>query len=555
MDGAKRSQQLTAALRALGFERDRAHTEKLSYRGEFEVAGAKVNVTLLFFDTSLTRLPKLKINDPARDAPNVVAHLEPGDFLCYASEDQAVLDPLDVSGSAALCVELAKRAVIRALQTKYLSEEIASEFPQHWHGRGFYYDLSTGGQAQLYIDHADARSYLFLVDGGTRRRWPEPPLDRFKDTTSAVIPAYVFVTTNRLDFVGAERRPEVLEEFLDWAKRVAGIGPDAILSRICDRYPKVASVFVKGENGCVGIAIQENELMVRSAQRKPGLQSLLRSGASRVPVTRLAGASIDPAFVYNRNVRDVDLGAKRIAVLGCGTIGGFAAKFLAQSGAGQNGGLLLLLDNQDFAPGNIGRHALGVPEIGRPKADSVRDVLKTEHPTGSFLAVQTDAVTYLKSLDSFDLIVDATGDEAVSNYVNYHFVSRRMSATTPAVMHIWLFGNGAAAQAVLVDDHRYGCYKCLRPEHGGQWRYNPLAEGVSTTVTEAACGEGRYVRFGVAASVSAAALVVQMALDWTAGDPSPRLRTTRIVKAETIERRDKNPPKSDHCEVCRRETG
>ena len=135
--------------------------------------------------------------------------------------------------------------------------------------------------------------------------------------------------------------------------------------------------------------------------------------------------------------------------------------------------------------------------------------------------------------------------------INHHFVAhRRDHETAPGVLHVRLFGNGAAAQTLLVDGPDFACFKCLKPDHGGNWRFSPLKSGVAATQTVAACGESQYIAYGVAAPAMAAALALQLILDWNNGTPAPRMRTIRIEKKDTQEVADKNPDRSPRCPAC-----
>ena len=57
-----------------------------------------------------------------------------------------------------------------------------------------------------------------------------------------------------------------------------------------------------------------------------------------------------------------------------------------------------------------------------------------------------------------------------------------------------------------------------------------MKSGITVEQTAAACGEAQYIAYGVAAPAMAAALGLQLVLDWNSGNPGPRLRTVRVEK-------------------------
>ena len=131
------------------------------------VVGREVGVAIEFRDLEFTRLPKLTLLNPDDEAPQVVAHLEASGALCFARNEDLVLDRYNVGGTTLMCLELARRGLERALTHKRLQDEIAQEFPQHWFGKTFYYDVvgMEHVRAKLYtVPRDDSPSLLFLAE-------------------------------------------------------------------------------------------------------------------------------------------------------------------------------------------------------------------------------------------------------------------------------------------------------------------------------------------------------------------------------------------------------
>lgn len=556
IDEVRRARDLFRTLAHKGFKRDRWETKTYRFTGQLSAVGRDVEVAIEFRDLEFTRLPKLTVINPGDETPEVVAHLEASGTLCFARNEDLVLNRYDVSGTALMCLELARRGLERALSRKSLQGEIAQEFPQHWLGRWLYYDIEGMAhvRARLYTvprDGSPALSFLADKKNKLRRLVPEES-DRVR-IAAASQPAFVFHSDKELTFMPGFRQPRTLGQFFAWLETMVSGGTDRAVDEISSEFPDApVPLFVKAENGCVGIRVDSGAGMLMGAQRKKGFQRILRTNAARIEVERHSGARIDLSAVFRRNLfMQSALGGRRIALIGCGTIGSHLAKFLVQNGAGHEDGMLMLVDNQQLEPGNVGRHYLGLANVGESKAAALKRELQRQFPEASVRAERADAEGLLATFAGYQLVVDSTGEEALSLAINHELIKRRREGRhTADVIHVWLFGNGAAGQALLVDGSNFACFKCLKPDHNGNWRFNPLKSGTAIQQTAAACGEAQYVAYGVAAPAMTAALGLQLVLDWNAGTPEPRLRTIRVEKKTTVEVKDKNPEPSGRCPAC-----
>ena len=550
-----RAKSLFQTLSNEGFTRDRSVTRVHRYKGSLKADRREVSIAITFPNLEFTRLPKLTLLNPAEEAPNVVAHLSTSGELCFARNEDLVLDRYDVEGTALMCLELARQGLERALTHKHLEQEIAQEFPQHWSGKQFYFDIlaTEHKQAKLYRVSRLQGPLLVLSDReDVLKSLIQDKADR-KKAISSSRPVFVFHSKHDLTFKQDFRQPDSLAEFMVWLESMLPNIRDKAFNEMTRHFPNhlLTDVFVNAPNGCVGIVANDSHPSVKAAQRRQGLQRIIHSRIEKISVDRYSGTRVDQPFIIRRNMnKHTPLIGRSIALIGCGTIGSHLAKFLVQSGSGFEGGKLLLIDNQSLEPGNVGRHYLGPTNIGESKSNGLMLELNGQFPTANILQVSTDALDCFDLLAQFDLVVDATGEEALSNSINHYFVQQRLHHKVPDVLHVWLFGNGAAAQGLLVDDMKYACFKCLKPDHDGCWRFNPLKSSIEPEQTVAACGEAQFIAYGVAASAMAAALALQIILDWNSRTPTPRMRTIRIEEKDTKEVKNKNPPRSEHCPAC-----
>ena len=155
-------------------------------------------------------------------------------------------------------------------------------------------------------------------------------------------------------------------------------------------------------------------------------------------ISRLAITEFGPNFIHSRNLTFPDLKGKRITVVGCGAIGSHVAPGLIRLGAGTGKGRLDLVDHDDMKPENLGRHVLGYPALFKHKAEALGDELKRQFPF-SKVRVRVRSVQGLSDLFDADLVIDATGEEAVSEMINAMRLDR--DTDTP-VLHVRIRGNG-----------------------------------------------------------------------------------------------------------------
>lgn len=227
-------------------------------------------------------------------------------------------------------------------------------------------------------------------------------------------------------------------------------------------------------------------------------------------------------------------------------IGSHLAAALVRLGAGSEGGLLRLLDNDILGPENLGRHYLGYDALAQPKASKLRSDLLRQFPLASIEAVNADVVD-CPSLFAADLVVDATGEEAVSEYLNETWL--RGDGKVP-VLYVWIKGNGECVQCLWTDKEELACFRCLKevnPAVHRQDRFQVLKRPPTSKVL----GCHSFTPYAVSAPMHATALAVDIICDWLEkGDPSPRFRTRKSENADLFPVENHNPLRLAGCPAC-----
>jgi molybdopterin/thiamine biosynthesis adenylyltransferase len=284
--------------------------------------------------------------------------------------------------------------------------------------------------------------------------------------------------------------------------------------------------------------------------RKSALPQLLLDRADDVSVERSLGSPIDERFLYQRNLGGIrSLAGKNVILIGCGTIGGFLSYNLSQSGAGTLGGLLTLVDSDRLSSSNLGRHLLGMSFLGRNKADGCAEYIRGQLPHINVNSHSLDARAILASFSDADLIIDATGEEPLSIALNHQAVARRPNF--PPMLYAWIVGNGGAAQALLCDGPDHACFKCQKPDLAKEPRHRTIRRvSGNEPMRNPACGDGLYAPFPVSASISAAALALDLVLAWNSGDPRHRFRTRVLDPDRSFQVKDMNLTPAVECPTC-----
>lgn len=109
------------------------------------------------------------------------------------------------------------------------------------------------------------------------------------------------------------------------------------------------------------------------------------------------------------------LAGAKLAVVGCGAIGSFAADLLFRSGVRQ----LTLRDGEKLRPGNVVRHLAGTGQVGLAKAEAVRECLaRLDSDVGAVKAQPRHLTRFddaLALVRDHDVVLDATGNARASS--------------------------------------------------------------------------------------------------------------------------------------------
>jgi hypothetical protein len=406
------------------------------------------------------------------------------------------------------------------------------EFMVYWGVVSAFADLPLDGLvlARAFRANKDKYSGKFFIAIGKdydsiSQRLPQ---DRYPLLKEPGAPVYVLSIAKKPGAIEGRWPPQSIGEFLNWLKRVD--------SHCAGRARQVINHFAGRCSWFI--------LLIRTPQAWPGVfiaypnhppnitgrfkaqkKNQIKAWIEQSSVIPLAVHRIDSAFIAQRNrPGEPTLLGRRIALVGCGTIGGYLADLLVRAGAGSNGGELRLIDPDHITAANLGRHRLGLPFLESNKAEAMATQLAKDFPGIKLRALPVDIRE--AHLGSAELIIDATGDEGIAMWMARHF--GRPEQFVP-ILHTWIEGAGVSVRTLLRDKPEAGCYVCFRSgvRDTGPFGLSSLDDPDASIHQTDGC-DSVFVPFSGSISLQAAALAMDSVMAWIKGSSGARL-CTRVI--------------------------
>lgn len=490
-------------------------------------------------DPTFIDLPRIRLLEIPPQLPAVVPHLGADGELCYLAKGTVVLDIYDPVGQSLACLKRAA-VVFGQIMKGELIEDLAEEFFAYWYGLPCFVDMQGEdlGRHNCLVAQANGNS-LWLITDNEARTTEKLKSFGYQVTDKAVLTYRVKTSAQPRPMLG-HWPPETVGDILAW---------QSTLDPRCRR--KIHERIKEGErSGVNGVLIViESPLMTygfavlydhQPRARKSKLADR-RDSSYELKVMPISVVKIDDRYLAQRNLPKLKtLAGKNLAVVGCGTIGGYLSDMLVKAGAGTCGGELILVDFDSLLPQNIGRHRLGFPDLLSNKAEAMAKELKRLAPGAEVRARPVDVRQ--AQLGELDLLIDATGEESLGHWLCGHY------PLPIPMLSVWIEGPGIAVRGLLRTNVSGACFRCL-------WHSNRRGELLCTVdplpVALAGHGcEGLYVPFSASVSVHAASLAAEIALDWVNGVYSPALRTRVIDHIHQLATPDCDPLRDRECPVC-----
>ncbi len=481
--------------------------------------------------------PRVRLLEIPTQLQPIAPHVTAGGGFCYVAANTEVVDIFDPIGFTLLSLERAAYVLDR-IMAKEMVEDLEEEFFAYWVGDDWCLsDIQRKDSGELQLLALQQIGMMFLTDDVKRSAGKIQSLGgQIADRSAAVA---MIVTSVKPKPSLQVWPPETLSDILRWQQ---------MLDKQCRKKIKhhILKAYRAGHDAQL-IIIESPSMpygfLVTGLQehRVSAITRLCREPIYDRPIKRLMVAKIDDRYLAQRNIPETkSLAGKRIALVGCGTIGGYLAEMLIKSGAGTMGGKLTLVDSEILMPNNLGRRRLGFNRLFQHKAEALRDEFKLIMPSANALAHPVDVRE--ANLADYDLLIDATGEEAIG-----HWLSVKYGKSMP-MLHAWIEGAGVAVRTLIRQKEGECCYRCLsgHTQHGN---YLSVRGGVTPVFSGHGC-EGLFVPFPASVSVQAASLALDTALAWVNQTPWPALSTRVISREHIAASEDCWPPVLKGCPAC-----
>jgi sulfur-carrier protein adenylyltransferase/sulfurtransferase len=222
----------------------------------------------------------------------------------------------------------------------------------------------------------------------------------------------------------------------------------------------------------------------RAAGAPAGLKAIQYLSSARA-IQKSNVERVDHDWIHGRDmdVKQERLKAARVLLFGCGSLGSFVAYQLAMAGVGD----ICLVDPEELKAANVGRHRLGMRQIGLRKARALAEELQSDFPhlsiRGFVMSCQDFRKEHPDEWDRYPLVLSLTGDWATECLLNTSHLGSRNSRK---IIYGWTEPHACAGHAVLIAKQG-GCLSCHFNGVGKFDRSLSVWEG-ETRLNEPACG-------------------------------------------------------------------
>lgn len=483
----------------------------------------------------------LRIAYKSKDAYLKWPHVEPQGLLCLPSRSAPLTD---VTGSAHRSLVDSLDLIKSCQREEFVTQELRREFVSYW-------------QRLAHQDAVPVRSLLNVENGSPRiiAVWFGKNFTLVGETAEQVMSwlnnrgdikpqSIVAGAYGLLDEPPIPKFPDRSAELFDHLKNHC---PDLmdLVERLSVSEPLAVVLGARAESGIglIGFKINSPSL---NGFRKEKINSRpsdkLALWKARGALKRLKVIRCDPAWVHGRgkNPHSGMMQNANVLVLGCGSLGSQVATRLAQAGIGS----LTIVDPDTVTAANVGRHALGLDDLGESKAKALARALRKRLP--HLRIVQEYYCSwqqlYEKSPTTFtsaSLIVACLGEWSADGQLGEW--QTRTGLKTP-IVYGWLDERGSAAHALSMANGGVPLSCILGPDGSLRDPETIWTEEVRLE-TEPACGT-LFQPYGAVDVAFAEALVSKLALDVLAERAPPTIH--RVYACSTTQLTESGGAWSQH---------
>ena len=525
-----------------------AHLSELSssknfYVKNFSTIEGIFKVVLIFSSDPYTNLPLAYIVEkPPHLEDRLLPHINDGWYLCYVQEMEADWNPnniLALYSSVDTQIQLTLDNSVCSINNGQIDKvELEGEFAAYWKPENYVYSLSNFEElhkkdsfltTNQSIDNEKIIESVLFHNNTMRdyQTWVKQrklcQIDSLKIHTFKIK-----VKPNRLS--GVNWPPKNSAALFEWLSSVDPSAKAHLVNYFTQIRRKNYLVLLEiDKQDTLGIVLelsdQATQLQTYANSKKNSkkrgrkiqhsqISAILSGRLAFKQFKRISFINTDQQSIISRNRPRPEVGnlsSKNIALIGCGTIGGYVSELLLRSGAGIDKGMLDLFDGDSYNPQNFGRHPLSSSDFGKSKSIALKEKLvSSTHLKTNIKGYNFPFPLNEKTIAMYDIIIDATGRPPISKRLAY-LLHKLKKPQKPIIIHGFNDGHGRASKVFI--DYSTGCINCLSSNPGFYKNNVDLRFLALDTLTEKkiSCGS-TYTPYDAAVSVVTAALIQEAVL-------------------------------------------
>lgn len=465
-----------------------SHEDGISY---FELFGSEYGIRY-FPEKDRTKFPAIVVrNYDKYDFPHIMTFEQTiNDDICRCIclyEDEKIVKYL-YSYEEKIVETLRRLKVLLQLTEREIETEFQKEFLHYWNGEAeteidVYLNKERCFQRlNLYQDKKEGNYFRFVSSS--------IKLNNVKAHrhVANVEGFYVPIADNRRIFPPVKGKSWTMREVMDIidGKPYSRISRDTF-DKILLEKSKATKILLIFEMIIEQQSYNFGLLVEFCNQTKDNLMSRLKKCVQKI--TPCVVNRCDYYFLNKQIGNDVSLIDKKMAVVGCGSLGSYVAEDLVKAGVKN----LFLYDSDRVTHANILRHKAELGWVGYHKVVCMKSRLEAIHPE-IFVEIKWDmlAGTLKDDMKKYDLIIFTVGSSDVQLALNRVFMEEGYNKP---VIYVWLEAGGTDSHILIVDYSKQGCFECLYTDSTGKLvnnKVNKLSdERIERYILKNGCGATR----------------------------------------------------------------
>ena len=445
----------------------------------------------------------------------LIPHVTPDDgFVCYSPES-ALLDPSQSLQMVLAALDLGRTVVEKEYSADELKREVQRELRPYWRFTPEFQLASIAPEKIASVFAVDKQGDHFLTRSLNRKH---------PDTFKQIGISLKCPGDEALDLI---QRPEVwLARHPELSARAENLAAASLPGGIPVKKSTIYfSITVELPSGSLFLMARLNEVRLprNSETKTETLFSALTTALSSQKVERGSVIDLSTRRLMNRTQGDYaeTLLTKRIAIIGCGSLGGFIADNLARAGVR----IFFLNDRENLEIQNVPRHCSDIREVGYAKMEAVKRRVRSILPDAEVAVCGRDfaATETLAELNEFkpDLIVFAVGNTTVEVAAD----GLRAAGKLPNVCFTWIEAKLAAAHLLFCPSGSSDGFSQLIDLSTGQYLHREIRDEENQVRQESGC-QSTFAPYSGLDLVIAAGIISRQIVKWLLAPPSRR----RVLK-------------------------